>query len=127
MSILDTKRGVSAFFFQNWTETPIHWFGLEFDINGLDEWIFVSYTHTSSKNADINGSDYRENGVIDILIYARTENRTFEIYDMISNMLRNQRIGNTSVDLISIDNKATMSTENGDYRVLDIGVYLKSF
>lgn len=127
MSIIDFKVGVSQFFHTNWTETTIHWYGLEFDIEGLDEWIYISIEPTSSKNSDISGIGYKENGVINIEIFARNELRTFELYDMISDMVRNNNIGNTYVYSIEIDKKGLLQTEYGDYKILDIGIYLKSF
>lgn len=127
MSIIELKQGISNFFHTNWTETPIDWFGLEFNIEGLNEWIAISVEPTSSKNSDISGVGYKQNAVINLEIYSIKENRTFELYDMISNMLLNKNIGNAYVYRIDIDRKGLLQTTFGDFRMLDIGIYLKSF
>lgn len=127
MSIIELKQGISNFFHTNWTETPIDWYGLEFNIEGLNEWITISVEPTSSKNSDISGIGYKQNAVINLEIYSIKENRTFELYDMISNMLLNKNIGNAYVYRIDIDRKGLLQTTFGDFRMLDIGIYLKSF
>jgi hypothetical protein len=127
MSIVELKQGISSFFHTSWTETPIHWYGLEFEIEGLSEWIRISIEPTSSANSDISGVGYKQNAIINIEIYCDKENRTFEIYDIISNMLLNKNIGNAYVYRIDIDRKGLLQTTLGDFRILDIGIYLKSF
>jgi hypothetical protein len=126
MSVKQSKVEVSKLFFNNWTETKIHWYGLEFDITGLDEWIRVSYQPTSQKATCIDGEMNNNTGVIDVDIFARKELRTFEIYDMISSIVSNNDIPNIIIRSIDIENKTLVSTDNGDYMELKISIYLKT-
>jgi hypothetical protein len=126
MSVKQSKVEVSKLFFNNWTETEIHWYGLEFDITGLDEWIRVSYQPTSQKAICIDGEMNNNTGVIDVDIFARKELRTFEIYDMISSIVSNNDIPNIIIRSIDIENKTLISTDNGDYMELKISIYLKT-
>lgn len=126
MSLLTNKIDISTLFYNNWNETPIHWYGLEFDINGIDEWIYVSYNPQSDSNITITNDISQEIGTIEIDIFARKENRTLEIYDMIMNLLRHSRVGSNSVKFVDISSKDVISTVNGDYKILRMLVMLKT-
>lgn len=125
--ILENKQNISKLFFDNWTTTAIQWYGIEFDIGTKDEWIAVSYTPTTVSNAFVNTKNDYSTGVIDVDIYARKENRTYQLYDMILEMLSATKIGNNSIRGIDIDGKDLISTDNGDYRVLNISINIRTF
>jgi hypothetical protein len=127
MSILETKQSIATKFHNEWTETEIHWYGLEeFDYSVLDEWIHIGYIPSSKDSAVLDSSLDLETSYIGIDIMARKENRTFEIYDLINALLLGVKFGNVSVKYIDIQGKDLISTDNGDYRVLTISVLLKT-
>lgn len=127
MSVLEVKQAVTSKFFSEWTETVIHWHGLEFDNSSIDEWIRVEYIPNETYNSSIDSRMDSNSGWIAIDVFARKENRTYELYDMIVQMLSLERIGGNSVKTIDIQGKDTISTDNGDYKILIASVYLKSF
>lgn len=125
MGLLENKIEISKKFHTEWTETEIHWYGLEFSLNGIEEWIHLEYVPKFESNATLDG--FRDKiAFIDIDVFARKENRTFELYDKILEMLSSTRIGNNGIRDITISGKDLISTDNGDYRVLKITVLLKT-
>ena len=126
MSTLQNKINMVQRFFSNWTDTEIHWYGVEgFDNSTLDEWIHVSY-EPATKTLSTLSREMGERAIISIDILARKENRTFEIYDKLVNLVNNITIGDSMVSNIEVQGKDLVSTDNGDYRVLSIAIYLKT-
>mgnify|MGYP000114945176 CR=1 FL=1 len=123
---LEDKIGVTSFFNTNWLETSIHFAGLEFDPAELEEWIRIEYTPNASKSLDIAFSNYTSKGVLEVSIYARKENRTYELYDLVLTMIRGAKFGDLKIKHIDILNKSNFQTLNGDYINLDVGIYLSS-
>lgn len=120
------KINASKFFATNWTYTPIHWSGHNFDVTGKDEWLFFQYTQdsVSPKNMQ-NDGEYDEDIVLNIILYSRTEIRTAELYDNVLNMLFNNAIYNMRVMSIDTDNSGIIKTDNGDYTFIDLTIVLK--
>jgi len=125
MSTLQNKLDIVKKFFDKWTYTQIHWYGVEgFDNSSLNEWIHVSYEPATKLFSTLTNT-MSENGIITIDILARKENRTFELYDNLVTIMNDNPIGGSIIKSIDIEGKDLVSTENGDYRVLSIAIYLK--
>ena len=124
MKLLEAKQVVNSMFATQWTKTPIQWYGLPFSNKNVDEWIMVSVIglDSSIRTLDSNNTDF----VIDVAIYAKKENRTLELYDMLSEMFLGKRIKDVHCSTVRIDNKLDVQTEYGDYKLLDTSIYLNS-
>lgn len=124
MKLLEAKQVINSMFATEWTETAIQWYGLPFSNKNVNEWIMVSVVGLSSatRTFDNNNNDF----VIDVAIYAKRENRTLELYDMLSGMFLGKRIKDVFCSTIRIDNKLDVQTEYGDYKLLDTSIYLNS-
>ena len=124
MKLLEAKQVINSMFATKWTQTAIQWYGLPFSNKNIDEWIMVSVIglDSSTRTLDSNNTDF----VIDVAIYAKKENRTLELYDMLSEMFLGKRIKDVSCSTIRIDNKLDVQTEYGDYKLLDTSIYLNS-
>ena len=124
MKLLEAKQVVNSMFASEWTETVIQWYGLPFSNKNIDEWIMVSVIglNSATRTLDNNNTDL----VIDVAIYAKKENRTLELYDMLSEMFLGKRIKDVFCSTIRIDNKLDVQTQYGDYKLLDTSIYLNS-
>ena len=124
MKLLEAKQVVNSMFATQWTQTAIQWYGLPFSNKGLDEWIMVSVVglNSATRTFDNNNTDF----VIDVAIYAKKENRTLELYDILSEMFLGKRIKDVYCGTVRIDNKLDVQTEYGDYKLLDTSIYLNS-
>ena len=124
MKLLEAKQVVNSMFATQWTKTPIQWYGLPFSNKNIDEWIMVSVVGLSSATRTLN--DNNTDFAIDVAIYAKKENRTLELYDMLSDMFLGKRIRDVYCSTVRIDNKLDAQTEYGDYKLLDTSIYLNS-
>ena len=124
MKLLEAKQVINSMFATQWTETAIQWYGLPFSNKNVDEWIMVSIVglNSATRTLDNNNTDL----VIDVAIYAKKENRTLELYDMLSDMFLGKRIEDVFCSTVRIDNKLDVQTEYGDYKLLDTSIYLNS-
>lgn len=126
MSTLQNKVNSIKNLFSNWNMTPVHWYGVDgFDNSTLEEWIYVSYI-PAIKTFTTLSREMGERAILSIDIIARKENRTFEIYDNLVTIVNNKCIGDSMVNSIEVEGKNQVSTENGDYKVLSIAIYLKT-
>ena len=125
--IKDTKIAINTLFHNLWTDTDIHFNGLDFDIAGKEEWIYVSYEPVLSIPAGVSNMGYFDNGVIKVTIYARKENRTFELLDSLLYMLQNNKIADMVGYNNKVGSKGVMSTTNGDYMYLNNSYYIKNY
>lgn len=125
--VKDTKIAVNTWFNTNWTDTLIHFYGLDWDITGKEEWILVAYEPMQLRQDSIDFAGYKQNGKIIVSFYARKENRTFELLDILMNKLKTVDINNLISSGATNIIKDRMNTTNGDYSILTAMIYLKSF
>jgi|GEM_PF-5900877 hypothetical protein len=125
--IKNTKTELMTLLSQKWIATPIHYNGLNFDINGKEEWIYVSYEPISAIPSGIAFEGYKEDGIVKITVHSRKENRTFELFDGLLEMFRANSISGIIVTGNKIGSKGVMSTINGDYRYLNSNMYIKNY
>ena len=124
MKLLEAKQVINSIFATEWTETVIQWYGLPFSNKNVDEWIMVSIVGLNSATRTLN--DNNTDFAIDVAIYAKKENRTLELYDILSDMFLGKRIKDVFCSTVRIDNKLDVQTEYGDYKLLDTSIYLNS-
>ena len=78
--------------------------------------------NSATRTLNDNNTDF----AIDVAIYAKKENRTLELYDILSDMFLGKRIKDVFCSTVRIDNKLDVQTEYGDYKLLDTSIYLNS-
>jgi len=119
MSLLQSKKDIEQLFYDNWTETDIHWSGMNFDIENRDEWIRLQY---KPHRIDNNGLSYdgKYSGVIQMAIFAKTEFRSLALADIAISIFRGKKIGinYTMTTLI----KGSGQTEDLMYHYVDIEI-----
>lgn len=125
--IKDAKVAISGWFNTNWTDTVIHYYGLNFDVNGKEEWLMVAYEPVSMTQNGIDFDSYKQKGKIIISFYARKENRTFELMDILLGKIKGINVAGMIHNGILNPMKGDMQTVNGDYKSLTAVVYLKDF
>lgn len=57
-SLKSTKYYLESLFSQNWSETPIHFAGEEFDGKSIDKWINIFYSPLLSRSGGLSESSY---------------------------------------------------------------------
>jgi len=128
MAFLQNKIDISTFFLTNWTTTPIHWSGNDFNITGVSEWIFLEVKPKRSSAQSLNNDGkYNEEMLINCIIYSKSEIRSIELFDKLQLMLSINNIEEMSIKTISLDNKGILKTDRGDFSYLDLAITLKSY
>ena len=110
-----------------WTTTPIHFNGLDFDIDSKDEWVYISYEPISMTPCSVGFDGYYLNGVIKATVYARKENRCFELVDLLSEVLRLNKLPSVVVYSTKVSPKGIMNTTNSDYLYVNLSYYVKNY
>lgn len=110
-----------------WVDTPIHFNGLDFDIDGKDEWIYTSYEPVSMEPCSVGFDGYYLNGVIKVTVYARKENRCFELVDLLAEVLRVNKLPSVVIHSTKVSPKGIMNTTNGDYSYVNLNYYVKNY
>lgn len=124
MSFLENKKSIEQFIYDNWTYTPIHWSGIDFNIEGLSEWIRIAYVPKNTINRSID-AEKSEIGSIRIAIFAKIEFRVFELSDLILEMFKNKKIGNNFVKKVIVLSNGQTSDNN--YNYIDIQIEITTY
>ena len=122
MSLLQNKKDIEQFMFNNWTSTEIHWSGQEFNITGKDEWIRLEYKPDNLRTNSIDSGVKILSGKIKMVIFARSEFRVFALTDIALGLFDNKKIGlNFSKNAKILSNGKTVDN-NYNYSDLEIKV-----
>ena len=120
------KIATSKFFNDNWTLSPIHWSGHNFDIRTNTKWLYFKFNQSNISPKSIsNNGIYNEEVILDIILYANTELLLSDMYDSLILMLRNNQIDDLIVSSIDVDNESILKTISGDFNYLDLSIVLK--
>ncbi len=66
------KQYVEQTFVDNWSSTPIHFYGVDFDSSGLDEWIQVKFSPLDTSYSDSLAECIQITGLVELYTYAKT-------------------------------------------------------
>jgi hypothetical protein len=91
--ILQNKKDIEQYFFDNWTYTDVHWSGTTFDIEGKEEWVRLEYRPLTVTAQGICNTDSSYRGQIKMAILAKNEFRCFELMDLAIDMFTGTQIG----------------------------------
>lgn len=124
MSLLQLKKDYEQFMLDNYTETPIHWSGTKWDISTQDEWIYFEYVGRQIGDCGLDDSEYNHEGILDITIVAKTRFRVMDIADVILNLFKNAKVGNTIARNVTII--STNTIEEIDASCMDLTIDISS-
>ena len=120
MGILQNKKDIEQYFYNNWTFTDVHWSGQEFDIQGRDEWVRLLYVPKSITATGLSDDVNTFNGIVKMAIFAKTEFRCFELLDRASTLFDSVKVGNSFTTNALI--LGTGMTSDGLFQFADIEV-----
>lgn len=115
MNLLTLKKEFEQYFFDNYTETSVHWAGDSFDTNEYDEWVFFEYLGSSIDDCGLDNSTAVHNGSIYICCIAETRIRAIELADICINLFKGKKIAECFIKQITIDGQGTLETKNKSY------------
>ena len=119
MSLLQSKKDIEQLFYDEWTETDIHWSGMKFDIENRDEWIRLQYKPYGIDNSGLS-YDGKYSGVIQMAVFAKTEFRSLELADIAIALFRGNKIG-TNYTMNTLI-KGSGQTQDLMYNYVDIEI-----
>lgn len=122
MSLLQIKKDFEQYFWDNYTETKVHWAGESFDTSAFNEWVFFEYLSSSIHDNGYNNNDYVHNGQLYICVVATTRFRVMEIADIIIELFKGKQIGGAFVRQVSIEGQGMLEENNKSYIDLNMTV-----
>ena len=123
MSLLQSKKDIEQLFYDEWTETDIHWSGMKFDIENKDEWIRLQYKPYGIDNSGLS-YDGKYSGVIQMAVFAKTEFRSLELADIAIALFRGNKIG-TNYTMNTLI-KGSGQTQDLMYNYVDIEISIST-
>jgi hypothetical protein len=123
MSLLQSKKDIEQLFYDEWTETDIHWSGMKFDIENRDEWIRLQYKPYGIDNSGLS-YDGKYSGIIQMAIFAKTEFRSLELADIAIALFRGNKIG-TNYTMNTLI-KGSGKTQDLMYNYVDIEISIST-
>jgi hypothetical protein len=123
MSLLQSKKDIEQLFYDEWTETDIHWSGMKFDIENRDEWIRLQYKPYGIDNSGLS-YDGKYSGVIQMAVFAKTEFRSLELADIAIALFRGNKIG-TNYTMNTLI-KGSGQTQDLMYNYVDIEISIST-
>ena len=123
MSLLQLKKDYEQFMSDNYSETLIHWAGAKWDISAQEEWVYFEYVGRSVGDSGLSNDEYNHSGVLDITVVASTRFRVNEIVDIVIDMFKGKKIGNTFVMGVDILNTGIVEEINKSY--MDFNLQIK--
>ena len=85
MTLRESKEYFEYIFFNNWTQSPIHYAGEEFKNKGLKTWVNPMY-HAGRGKLTLGGS-VKNTGVLNVICWADTDAEALEVADDVIAMI----------------------------------------
>jgi hypothetical protein len=79
----ETKYYFENMFATNWSQTPIHFVGQEFDASGIDAWVNPRFVPSRGDTVGINGNKTKQYAELDIVCWAKNDVEAFDLADQI--------------------------------------------
>ena len=123
MSLLQTKKDFEQYFLDNYNETAVHWAGMKFDTTTVDEWIYFEYAGRQVGDCGYDNTQYVSSGFLNITIVALNRYRTHEIADIVLDVFKGAKVGDSTVHSVNIS--ATGTIEDIDKSYIDLNIQIK--
>ena len=111
--MLEMKRAIEKYFSDNWSQTPIHWQGMDFVQPNSGVWIHITFTPIDRES---HGSGCISTNIaqVRVLSYGKTPNASLELDGDVGTFLGNYSWNSASVvDVGDYDGLGIIDLDNG--------------
>lgn len=81
MTLLQIKIEMETLFIGEYSLTPIHWAGVDFDTSANTEWVFFEYIGSSIVDCGLDKVESQHEGMVKIVAMSETAYRSTQIAD----------------------------------------------
>ena len=125
MKLLDSKKELESYILANYNATPIHWAGMKFNTDGIDEWVHFHYVGEIISDCGFDNSSFSQSGSLQVSIVCRTPFRCNEVADIVLDLFKGKEIGNLFAGKVRIITHDYLS--DIDRSVMELDVMFNTF
>ena len=125
MSLLQSKKSIEQYFNDNYSETAIHWAGMNFDTKAYTEWVYFEYVAEYVADSGLDNAEYSQSGTIRCSVVSQSPFRCNEIADMIIELFKAKKIDALfagKIKVLSQDYVADI-----DKTIMELDLYMTTF
>ncbi len=84
----ELKTSIEQYIKDNWVESPVFWFGTDFDAKNIDAYIQVKVLPNNREILDLNSCNEKPSVFLEVYAYANTYTETFAMLDRVFTMMQ---------------------------------------
>jgi len=122
MTLLQIKIAMETYFNTNYTTTPIHYAGTNFDTSLHTEWIYFEYIGSSIADSGLDNAVYSHRGYIKLVSMAETSYRATEIADIALALFKGKNVSDMYPNEMLLMAQGYDKTLNKSYIELELNM-----
>ena len=120
MTLIDIKKSLETYFITNYTTTPIHWAGMNFDTTVNSEWVYFEYVGQSIMDSGLDNTKNQHSGQIEISIIAETQFTVHTLASEVMEIFKAKKLDEMFIRTVSILTQGFDTSLGKSYMVIAI-------
>jgi len=122
MTLLQIKIAMETYFNTNYTTTPIHYAGTNFDTSLHTEWIYFEYIGSTIADSGLDNAVYSHRGYIKLVSMAETSYRATDIADIALALFKGKNVSDMYPNEMLLTAQGYDKTLNKSYIELELNM-----